>query len=360
MNITVDLRSLEGNPWSGVPIYTRSLVQALVREYPMHQWNGYSNGRTVHPIMMRGLHSIQEDRASSIRRMMQWMLPWSSGMGDTPLDVLFIPNWNMAPARLRAPMVLTVHDLWVRRMGWDGTRKERLWHWMIRLKRLLNNTQRIICVSRSTEDELLFYYPHLQGRTRVVPLASPLPEPHECGEDCQWRGAIRPRLVIVGDSHGRKNIDYCLRALDAVSVAWEVVVVGVGERATTERGASRIHWMRALNPIQYHALLHHSTALVYGSLYEGFGFPAQEARSAGIAAIASSTPALLETIGSDAQLVNPLDWKELAFLLERPDRLKSLAKPSPPSMVRTWSQVATETVAVLNEAVHEDASINRY
>lgn len=352
MRITVDLRSLEGNPWSGVPVYTRSLVQALSHEYPMHQWNGYSSGRSVHPVIMPGLHTIKEDRASSMIRMIQWSLPWSRGIGSVPADVLFIPNWNMIPAQLSVPMVLTVHDLWVRRLGWDGTRKERLWHWMIRLGRLLKSAQRIVCVSRSTEDELLFYYPHLQGRTRVVPLASPMRARHECGDDCRWREATRPRLVIVGDAHKRKNIDYCLKALSAVSVAWEVIVVGVGERTATVQGASQIYWMQALNPANYQALLHHSTALVYCSLYEGFGFPAQEARSAGIAVIASSTPALVETIGSNAQLVNPLDWKELAFLLERPDRLTDNATQSLSTNIRTWSDVAKETLTVLEEAVH--------
>jgi len=321
----------------------------------MHQWNGWTSGRRAHPVMMSGLTSLEEDHASTLIRAIQWSLPWSTGFGGSTADVLFVPNWNIIPARLSAPMVLTVHDLWIRRLGWDGGTKERLWHRAIRLERTLKLAARIICVSRSTQDELLFYFPSLQGRTHVVLSANPVVLPHQCTNDCQWRSKTLPRLVVVGDAHKRKNIQYVLKALESTNVGWEVVIVGVNSNPSEVRGPSVIHWRKALSPTQYATLLHHSTAMVYCSLYEGYGFPPQEAFAAGITVIASSIPALVETMGENAILVNPMDWKELARVLENPVRLERVNAPAR-SSARTWSDVTKETFAVLEEAVHDQRS----
>src|SRR5690606_15991280 len=60
------------------------------------------------------------------------------------------------------------------------------------------------------------------------------------------------------------------------------------------------------------ALLSGATALVYPSLYEGFGFPVLEAQACDTPVICARTSSLPEAAGEGALLVDPLNTAELA------------------------------------------------
>lgn len=65
------------------------------------------------------------------------------------------------------------------------------------------------------------------------------------------------------------------------------------------------------------SLLAGAIALVFPSLYEGFGFPAVEAMHCGTAVIASETSCLPELVGGAGLLVNPLDVAAIAEAMGR-------------------------------------------
>src|SRR5207302_6886255 len=55
------------------------------------------------------------------------------------------------------------------------------------------------------------------------------------------------------------------------------------------------------------ALYSGATALLFPSLYEGFGWPIAEAQSCGCAVITSSRPPMTEVAGGAALLIDPMD-----------------------------------------------------
>lgn len=59
------------------------------------------------------------------------------------------------------------------------------------------------------------------------------------------------------------------------------------------------------------AIISGAVAVLYLSLYEGFGFPALEAMKVGTPVIASNTSSIPEVVGDAGLLVNPLDLKEI-------------------------------------------------
>ncbi|MBI5134760.1 glycosyltransferase [Candidatus Uhrbacteria bacterium] len=345
MKIIVDLRSLGGNPWSGVPLYTRHIVAALTQHGPKDQWVGFVSGRSIHPPIIRGIPEVFTDRTSTTQRMIQWRLPGSRWPGVFPTaQALFMPNWNIIPAAMPMPVVIVVHDCWIWRLPWDGSRRERLWHRAIAIPRLLKSASRVICVSQSTQQELLFYCPWLRGKTHVVLSASGAAPAHTCTAAC--RQSPSPRILIVSDSHQRKNLGTVLRAIESLPQQWSVDIVGcIG---VSKFRNARFH--RNVGAAAYDALLAHAQVVIYDSLYEGFGFPAQEALERKAPVIISSSPALVETVGARAHaVVNPLDWRALAIAISAcRDKSRQEAAPSP---VRTWEDVASETWSVLQEAV---------
>jgi glycosyltransferase involved in cell wall biosynthesis len=60
-----------------------------------------------------------------------------------------------------------------------------------------------------------------------------------------------------------------------------------------------------------------ATALVYPSLYEGFGLPVAQAMAAGVPVITSNTSCLPEVAGDGALLVDPRSAAEIQAALEK-------------------------------------------
>jgi len=76
------------------------------------------------------------------------------------------------------------------------------------------------------------------------------------------------------------------------------------------------------------ALYAAARALVFPSLYEGFGFPVLEAMLCGAPVIASNTSSLPELVGEAGLLVDPLDVRAIAQAMQRitPDRERGITQ----------------------------------
>ena len=103
------------------------------------------------------------------------------------------------------------------------------------------------------------------------------------------------------------------------------------------------------------ALLSGAEALVYPSLYEGFGLPVIEAMACGTPVLTSNTSALPETAGDAALLVDRRDPEAIAQGVERilTDRvLRGQLREA--GMVRAtafdWDNTARRTAEILHRA----------
>ncbi len=98
-------------------------------------------------------------------------------------------------------------------------------------------------------------------------------------------------------------------------------------------------------------LLQRASALVFPSLYEGFGLPPLEAMACGCPVACSNAAALPETVGDAARLFDPHDPRAIADAV-----LDVLADPDPwverGSHARprfSWAATARATEAVYRE-----------
>lgn len=192
----------------------------------------------------------------------------------------------------------------------------------------------VLCSSHATRDDLLRLSPHLAERTAVIPYAAD-------GRFCPAAKSDAPRVqrahglagqrffTAVGTREPRKNLPRLVNAYASAfagrSDAPLLAIVGSPgwDRAldeALEQARGTVGGIRLLGRVpdeDLPGLLAGSLALVYPSLYEGFGLPPLEAMACGVPVITSNRSSLPEVVGDAALLVDPEDVAAIASAMRR-------------------------------------------
>jgi glycosyltransferase involved in cell wall biosynthesis len=254
-------------------------------------------------------------------------------------DVLFAPNFVPPPTRSRR-VVLTVHDLAFKRFPETAPHATR--RWLSRLEGSLGRASQVIAVSEQTRRDLLESYPgataRLADRLTVVPLGVDTeffrPADADHVEGVRRRFAIDgPFLLSLGGIEPRKNIPSLIRAYASLPEdvrptlviagpvapwnpeGWDLVRPVLDALPPGVRG--RVIVTGYVSEQEKVALLSGAEALVYPSLYEGFGLPVLEAMACDTPVLTSKVSALPDTAGGAALLIDPNDTEDIAAGMER-------------------------------------------
>jgi glycosyltransferase involved in cell wall biosynthesis len=175
---------------------------------------------------------------------------------------------------------------------------------------------------------------------------------------------LPPRyLLYLGTIEPRKNILVLLKAYctlpGKLRSRWPLLLVG-GWGWNTLAVADFLHREARHRGVIHRgyvaeehlaAIYNGARALVYPSLYEGFGLPPVEMMACGGAVLASTAGALLETVGSRAHLIDPCDtpgWHDgMRRVLEDNEWWQSL-RTGVMAVARpfTWDRCAADTLRV--------------
>ncbi len=161
---------------------------------------------------------------------------------------------------------------------------------------------------------------------------------------------LPPRfLLAMGNAKPHKNLEFLARIADELPAPL-VLLAGRGTgkalgfpRSTIDLG----ELPEADLPLLYAA----AEALLFPSLYEGFGLPPLEAMACGCPVIASRSSSLPEVCGEAALLVDPHDetaWRDAILRLTRDPQLhRELGEKGQERAARfTWDDCARRTLAV--------------
>ena len=181
----------------------------------------------------------------------------------------------------------------------------------------------VLVISESTRDDLSrILGPMVSSPVVVTPLAA-AEAFSVSGPTLQWP---KPYFLYVGTRAGYKNFDLLVASLSAIRGTAEetdLLCVGGGSFTGAEKrhlemlGLARSAHQVDATDSELPSIYRGALALVFPSVYEGFGLPTLEAMGSGCPALLSRTPAL-EEVGDDAALYfDPEDEEDLAKLLIR-------------------------------------------
>ena len=169
------------------------------------------------------------------------------------------------------------------------------------------------------------------GRLVVVTLGiPPIGTEAEMPSEIEARLGGAPFVLSIGTLEPRKNYAHLVSAFaKAASDQPDLRLVIAGQdgpsRPDVDRAierlspdvASRVVLAGPVSDPARRALLDGAAMLAYPSIYEGFGFPALEAMTAGVPVVAARAGAIPEISGDAALLVEPTDENKLAEAITR-------------------------------------------
>lgn len=235
----------------------------------------------------------------------QFGLPWNAHKDN--IDVLHctattLPYWQ--PVKT----VVTIHDT----LPWQDGAIDSYEKWYLHslIAAALNKCRAIITISEASRSDILGLWPQFESRMHVIPHGvsdryfAPL-EPATVDADPELIPAS-PYLLYLGGSERRKRFFWALELLESLAIP-DLKLLACGfnaaERSAALEGLSSavreaVTFLPFVNEDRMPGLYRNAVAVLYPTLYEGFGLPVIESLAVG-------TPILFSPMGSLSELQGP-------------------------------------------------------
>ena len=274
----------------------------------------------------------------------QWSLPRRAQ--QLGVDLLHAPATTM-PWWQPVPTVVTVHDM-IPWQGQDAAKSAGFYRDRL-LPAAYHKASAVLTVSNTSRRDILLRWPDLRERLHVVSPgvderyldAQPDARPVTIG----GRVVSAPYLIFLGGADPRKRLMWAIQTWLGLSSP-DVTFVACGlEKAAHDRVRAAIPQERRegfvvapfINEAEMPQVYMQAAAVLYPSLYEGFGLPAIEAQAVG-------TPVLFSDVGSLSELKGPgavvLPVDDLAAWVRAVEDILQSSRlgAGPNQIARAWAQ----------------------
>ncbi|MER3472472.1 MAG: glycosyltransferase family 1 protein [Armatimonadota bacterium] len=357
---------------TGIQHYIRALVPELVqRAIPTHEVVLYGEpSQLLLPASerIRWVHTARPLR-SGTQRVLWEQTALGRLLRRDGVEVFFSPAFIL-PVMWEGVGVVTIHDLNFE-VSPHTIHPVRRAYLRAITRRSAHRARAVIAISRATAEDIIRLYQVPESKMVVIPYGldtffNPSHARHLEQMARQRYRLPEEFLLFVGTLEPRKNLP---RLLEAYALAQRqsplppLVLVGAPgwQNARILAQATRLgiegqlrlagYILREHLPGVYAA----ARALLYPSLYEGFGLPPLEAMGCGTPVLASSVSAMPEVIGEAGVLVDPRNVQEMAEGIQRITQDEALRRQITQRGLQRvrrfrWDDAAQQTLQVLTRA----------
>jgi glycosyltransferase involved in cell wall biosynthesis len=365
MRIGVMLRN-RGEHGGGVSVYTDNIVRELVTKHPENEYvllcqkrdqaAGFEGSPHVTVAVLQMPNKVLWDQVA---------VPYLARKYGC--DVIFNPKYSV-PLATSVPKVYVQHGQSWYVIPHAYNMVDRLSHDYI-VPRYIRAADGIIAVSNTVRAEMIARFQIPDEKVRTVYhgideiFRQPIFEVKRAEVASKFKLPNR-FLLFVGQIFRLKNFARLIRAYAAVGPKHGIPLVVAGEHRL--RSSSEIDLIQALNLERWvhmigwvgrhdlPALYGLAEALLFPSIYEGFGIPIVEAMAVGCPVLTSNRYSMAEIAGDAAVLVEPVDVSSIAVGIEQlladselRQRLRDRGQVRAGEF--SWGRCAAETLRFLRE-----------
>lgn len=332
MRIGVNTRLFVKGKMDGIAWFSYEIIKRMVAAHPEHEFVFFFDRQyekefvfadNVKPVVVH----------PPARHPFLWFLFFEIGikraLKKEKIDVFFSPDgWMSLGSKVKT--LIVIHDLnFVHYPHFDG-----FWtriYYRIFFPRFAKKAAKIGTVSHYSKQDIEKCY-HIDSQKICVAYNGVAEDFFEISET--EKEAVRneitqgvPYFVFVGTVSKRKNAARILQAFEAFRKDEnQAKLVFAGRKKYWDKEMESIFQnMPYKNDIvftdfisteQLNNILSSACALLYPSIYEGFGIPIVEAFACGVPVITSNTSSMPEVGGDAVMLVNPLSVEEITLAMK--------------------------------------------
>ncbi|MCS6917467.1 MAG: glycosyltransferase family 1 protein [Chitinophagales bacterium] len=332
MNIAVNVRVLLEGKLEGIGVFTAETLRLITRQHPEHVFyflfdRPYSSSfvfsDNVRPVVIgpQARHPL----------LWYWWFEWSVPQVLRRIKAdLFVSPDGYGSLRAHCPQVVVMHDLAFEHFDdqMDALSKAYYRHFSPKYAR---KAVRLVTVSEFSRNDIAKRYGIDESQIDVACNGvDDYFRPLDSDQQQQVRDRLtggRPYFLYAGALQPRKNIVRLLQAYDRYRSQNPdgLCLVLAGRKWSYPEAYRMLHEMRFRSDVihtghmsraELARLMGAATALVYVSLFEGFGIPLVEAMYSDVPVITSRTSSMPEVAGQAALLVDPFSVSEIAAALQ--------------------------------------------
>jgi len=370
MKIAIDAQTTMGQK-TGFGFYVKNLVDALAKVDPKNEYI------LVRPSGQSLRAAPQTEKDFRTMRRFWWdqvVFPyWAK---KARVDLVHQPCFS-APLLYPGKVIVTCHDLISVFFPENLPLVSRLFYsrWMPFSYR---RAALLIADSEHTKKDIIALLKISESKIRVIhlavsPLFRPIKSRKKISQVQKKYGTTSRYFLHVGTIEPRKNLEFLVRVYAlAVREGIKENLVITGKKGWYYEGLFRL--VKELNledkvifsgyvaendlPTLYSG----ATALLFPSLYEGFGLPPLEAMACGTPVISSSTSSLPEVVGKAGILLPPRDerlWVKNILKITQDKGLERTLRAWGPRQAKkfTWEETAKKTIEVYKEVINSDSGV---
>ena len=318
-DLLINLSFLFSKP-TGIATYAINLVPHLLELQPTLLTAQKFDGFSCYPTPAN--LTPQHGRTGQLRRLL-WTQHQVPRIYHKLRSRLFFSPVPEAPLYANCRFVVMMHDLIPLRFPKRFSPLTNYFRYYLPL--VLSQAEHIICNSTATARDITDFYSIRAAKITPIPLAYDAQHFRPSSPPLPLTPSPRPYFLYIGRHEAYKNLHRLICAFSSFNQDYQLWLAGTPDQRYTpqlqaqvqELGLSvRVKFLDYVPYAQLPTIISQATALVFPSLWEGFGLPALEAMACGTPVITSNLSSLPEVTGEAALLVNPYSTQEIAAAMK--------------------------------------------